>query len=48
MTEPVATEVVDCTSSAGLWQALGILYGAHSKAKVDDTRTLIQTTRKEG
>jgi hypothetical protein len=48
MTPEVAREVIGCTTSADLWQALGILYGAHSKAKVDETRTLIQTTWKDG
>jgi histone deacetylase 1/2 len=46
MTEAVGTEVMNCNTSASLWRALEVLYGAHSKAKVDDTRTLIQTTRK--
>uniref|UniRef100_A0A803QCY3 Integrase catalytic domain-containing protein n=1 Tax=Cannabis sativa TaxID=3483 RepID=A0A803QCY3_CANSA len=48
MTETIATEVMGSTSAAGLWHALEQLYGAHSKSKMDDTRTLIQTTKKGG
>uniref|UniRef100_A0A803QD59 Uncharacterized protein n=1 Tax=Cannabis sativa TaxID=3483 RepID=A0A803QD59_CANSA len=46
MTETIATEVMGVASAAGLWQALEQLYGAHSKSKMDETRTLIQVTRK--
>ncbi|KAM6597528.1 hypothetical protein CsatA_008052 [Cannabis sativa] len=46
MTEAIATEVMGCTTSASLWRALENLYGAHSKSKMDDTRTAIQTVRK--
>ncbi|KAM6545892.1 hypothetical protein CsatB_026628 [Cannabis sativa] len=46
MTETIATEVMGSKSAAGLWHALEQLYGAHSKSKMDDTRTLIQTTKK--
>ena len=46
MTEGIATEVMGCESVATLWKALENLYGAHSKSKMDETRTLIQTTRK--
>ncbi|XP_030477943.1 uncharacterized protein LOC115694979 [Cannabis sativa] len=46
MTESVAIEVMGCASSTTLWSALENLFGAHSRAKMDDTRTLIQTTRK--
>ncbi|KAF4386308.1 hypothetical protein G4B88_003525 [Cannabis sativa] len=48
MTEGITTEVMGCDSSATLWKALENLYDAHSKSKMDDTRTLIQTTRKAG
>ncbi|KAF4393889.1 hypothetical protein F8388_018380 [Cannabis sativa] len=46
MTEGIATEVMGCTSARSLWVALENLYGAHSRAKMDDTQTKIQTTRK--
>ena len=46
MTETITTEVMGCGTSASLWRALEQLYGAHSKSKMDETRTLIQTTRK--
>lgn len=46
MSEAIATEVMGSTSAADLWRALENLYGAHSKSKMDDTRTLIQSTRK--
>uniref|UniRef100_A0A803QBQ7 GAG-pre-integrase domain-containing protein n=1 Tax=Cannabis sativa TaxID=3483 RepID=A0A803QBQ7_CANSA len=39
-------KVMGCASSATLWSALENLFGAHSRAKIDDTRTLIHTTRK--
>uniref|UniRef100_A0A803P4I4 Integrase catalytic domain-containing protein n=1 Tax=Cannabis sativa TaxID=3483 RepID=A0A803P4I4_CANSA len=39
-------KVMGCDSSAALWKALENLYGADSKLKMDDTQTLIQTTRK--
>lgn len=46
MTESIAMEVMGCTSSAELWGALESLFGAHSKAKMDEYRTKIQTVRK--
>uniref|UniRef100_A0A803NN97 Retrotransposon Copia-like N-terminal domain-containing protein n=1 Tax=Cannabis sativa TaxID=3483 RepID=A0A803NN97_CANSA len=46
MTESIATEVMGSASSGELWPALESLYGAYSKSKMDDTRTLIQTVRK--
>ena len=46
MTETIATEVMGCTTSASLWRALENLYGAHSKSKMDEARTAIQTVRK--
>ncbi|KAM6568773.1 hypothetical protein CsatB_016758 [Cannabis sativa] len=46
MTETIATEVMGCATSAALWRALENLFGAHSRAKMDEYRTLIQTTRK--
>uniref|UniRef100_A0A803NZ12 Integrase catalytic domain-containing protein n=1 Tax=Cannabis sativa TaxID=3483 RepID=A0A803NZ12_CANSA len=46
MTETIATEVMGSTTAAELWRALENLYGAYFKAKMDDTRTLIQTHRK--
>uniref|UniRef100_A0A803PL25 Uncharacterized protein n=1 Tax=Cannabis sativa TaxID=3483 RepID=A0A803PL25_CANSA len=46
MTESIATEVMGCDSSAALWRALEILFGAHSKLKMDEYRTKIQTTQK--
>uniref|UniRef100_A0A803PAZ1 Retrovirus-related Pol polyprotein from transposon TNT 1-94-like beta-barrel domain-containing protein n=1 Tax=Cannabis sativa TaxID=3483 RepID=A0A803PAZ1_CANSA len=48
MTDSIATKVMGCTSARSLWVALENLYGAHSRAKMDDTRTKIQTTRKGG
>ncbi|XP_062104513.1 uncharacterized protein LOC133815719 [Humulus lupulus] len=46
MTEAIATEVMGLATAAGLWQALENLYGAYSRARMDDLRTYIQTTRK--
>ncbi|KAF4376042.1 hypothetical protein G4B88_029406 [Cannabis sativa] len=46
MTESIATEVMGCESSSSLWQALETLFGAHSRVKMDDYRTKIQTARK--
>uniref|UniRef100_A0A803PEH4 Integrase catalytic domain-containing protein n=1 Tax=Cannabis sativa TaxID=3483 RepID=A0A803PEH4_CANSA len=46
MTEGIATEVMGSHSAANLQRNLESLYGAYSKSKMDDTRTLIQTTRK--
>uniref|UniRef100_A0A803PM38 Integrase catalytic domain-containing protein n=1 Tax=Cannabis sativa TaxID=3483 RepID=A0A803PM38_CANSA len=46
MTEGIACEVMGCDSSASLWTALEELFGAHSKAKMDEYRTKIQTARK--
>lgn len=46
MTESIAMEVMSCSTSAELWNALEALFGAHSKAKMDDYRTKIQTVRK--
>uniref|UniRef100_A0A803P2C0 Integrase catalytic domain-containing protein n=1 Tax=Cannabis sativa TaxID=3483 RepID=A0A803P2C0_CANSA len=53
-TKPCPTEFVGApgngenTPARSLWVALENLYGAHSRAKMDDTRTKIQTTRKGG
>ena len=41
MTESIAMEVMGCSSSAELWSALESLFGAHSKAKMDEYRTKI-------
>uniref|UniRef100_A0A803PTK8 GAG-pre-integrase domain-containing protein n=1 Tax=Cannabis sativa TaxID=3483 RepID=A0A803PTK8_CANSA len=46
MTESIATEVMGCDSSTSLWQALETLFGAHSRVKMDEYRTKIQTYRK--
>lgn len=46
MTETIASEVMGCKSASALWTALEVLYGAHSKANMDDLRTKLQTTRK--
>uniref|UniRef100_A0A803NZX3 Retrotransposon Copia-like N-terminal domain-containing protein n=1 Tax=Cannabis sativa TaxID=3483 RepID=A0A803NZX3_CANSA len=46
MTETIATEVMGCSTSTDLWRALEALYGAHSKAKMDEYRTKIQTVNK--
>ncbi|KAM6552114.1 hypothetical protein CsatB_001922 [Cannabis sativa] len=46
MTKAIATEVMGCTSARSLWTSLENLYGAHSQAKMDDLRTMLQTTRK--
>uniref|UniRef100_A0A803QD97 Retrovirus-related Pol polyprotein from transposon TNT 1-94-like beta-barrel domain-containing protein n=1 Tax=Cannabis sativa TaxID=3483 RepID=A0A803QD97_CANSA len=46
MTEGIATEIMGCSSSAELWSSLEALFGAHSKAKMDEYRTKIQTVRK--
>uniref|UniRef100_A0A803R2Q2 Retrotransposon Copia-like N-terminal domain-containing protein n=1 Tax=Cannabis sativa TaxID=3483 RepID=A0A803R2Q2_CANSA len=46
MTEAIASEVMGCQSALALWNALEELYGAHSRANMDELRTKIQTTRK--
>uniref|UniRef100_A0A803NLS7 Retrotransposon Copia-like N-terminal domain-containing protein n=1 Tax=Cannabis sativa TaxID=3483 RepID=A0A803NLS7_CANSA len=43
MTEEIPTKVMGSESSVALWSALQALYGAHSKAKMDEYRTKIQT-----
>ncbi|XP_062076240.1 uncharacterized protein LOC133780651 [Humulus lupulus] len=48
MTESIATEVMSCDTSAALWTALETLFGAHSRSKMDEVRTKIQTVRKGG
>ncbi|KAF4388056.1 hypothetical protein F8388_014739 [Cannabis sativa] len=45
MTESIATEVMGCSSSADLWSGLEALFGAHSKARMDEYRTKIQTVK---
>lgn len=42
----VASEVIGCRTAASLWTALQELFGAHSRAHMDDLRTKLQTTRK--
>lgn len=39
-------EVMGCSSSAELWSTLESLFGAYSKAKMDEYQTQIQTARK--
>ncbi|KAF4347663.1 hypothetical protein G4B88_019351 [Cannabis sativa] len=46
MTEGIGSEVMGCRSAATLWTALEELYGAHSRANMDELRTKLQTTRK--
>uniref|UniRef100_A0A803PPY9 GAG-pre-integrase domain-containing protein n=1 Tax=Cannabis sativa TaxID=3483 RepID=A0A803PPY9_CANSA len=46
LTEAIATEFMGSATAVGLWQALENLYGAYSRARMDDMRTYIQTTRK--
>uniref|UniRef100_A0A803QBG7 Uncharacterized protein n=1 Tax=Cannabis sativa TaxID=3483 RepID=A0A803QBG7_CANSA len=45
-TESITTEVMGCSSSAEVWGALEALFGAHSKAKMDEYIFKIQTVRK--
>uniref|UniRef100_A0A803NUC9 Integrase catalytic domain-containing protein n=1 Tax=Cannabis sativa TaxID=3483 RepID=A0A803NUC9_CANSA len=46
MTEAIASEVMGCQTALALWNSLEELYGAHSRANMDDLRTKIQKTRK--
>lgn len=46
MTEGIASEVMGCNTAASLWTALEDLYGAHSRANMDELCTKLQTTRK--
>ena len=41
MSESIATEVTGCTSARTLWLALENLFGAHSKARMDELRDKI-------
>uniref|UniRef100_A0A803PQM4 Retrotransposon Copia-like N-terminal domain-containing protein n=1 Tax=Cannabis sativa TaxID=3483 RepID=A0A803PQM4_CANSA len=43
----IASEVLGCGSLSALWSILEALYGSHSKAKMDQCRTKIQTARKD-
>uniref|UniRef100_A0A803PYD1 Retrovirus-related Pol polyprotein from transposon RE1 n=1 Tax=Cannabis sativa TaxID=3483 RepID=A0A803PYD1_CANSA len=46
MTEGIGSEVMGCRSAATLWTALEELYGAQSRANMDELQTKLQTTRK--
>ncbi|KAF4370425.1 hypothetical protein F8388_016162 [Cannabis sativa] len=46
MSEAKAIEVMGCTTARALWSALENLYDAHTRAKMVDLQTMLQTTRK--